>query len=101
MRIQEGLWDSANFRQVGMKEDGRSVGGDGSAVDHVVSALSNSAWPMLVGGVQVKNDEQRKWMKTRLCDIYELTGFATAVYPSPTLYTFFGLECNVNFIDSS
>jgi hypothetical protein len=79
MRIQEGLWDSANFRKVKAEEDGRKVGGDGSAVDHVVSALSNSAWPMLVGGVQVRSEEQRKWMKKRLCDIYELSGFATAV----------------------
>jgi hypothetical protein len=82
MRIQEGLWDTFNFRHVGVEEDGRTVGGDGRAVDHVVSALSNSAWPMLVGGVQVKDDGQRKWMKTRLCDIYELSGFATAVSPS-------------------
>lgn len=80
MRIQEGFWDTANFRKVREKEDGRSVGGDGSAVDHVVSALSNSAWPMLVGGVQVRDEEQRKWMKKRLCDIFELSGFATAVY---------------------
>ena len=79
MRIQEGLWDSKNFRPVDGQEDGRSVGGDGSAVDHVVSALSNSAWPMLVGGVQVREERQRTWMKKRLCDIYELSGFATAV----------------------
>jgi hypothetical protein len=79
MRIQEGLWDSKNFRPVDGKEDGRSVGGDGSAVDHVVSALSNCAWPMVVGGNQVRDEKQRKWMKKRLCDIYELSGFATAV----------------------
>jgi hypothetical protein len=79
MRIQEGLWDSANFRNVDTQEDGRTVGGEGRTVDHVVSALSNSAWPMLVGGVQVRDDRQRKWLKTRLCDIYELSGFATAV----------------------
>jgi hypothetical protein len=79
MRIQEGLWDSINFRDVDTQEDGRTVGGEGRTVDHVVSALSNSAWPMLVGGVQIKDERQRKWMKTRLCDIYELSGFATAV----------------------
>jgi len=89
MRIQEGLWDTANFRHVGNEEDGRTVGGDGRTVDHVVSALSNSAWPMLVGGVQVREEGQRKWMKTRLCDIYELSGFATAVLSPhfPVLWT--------------
>ena len=85
MRIQEGLWDSKNFRPVRGKEDGRIVGGDGSAVDHVVSALSNSAWPMLVGGSQVRDEGQREWMKKRLCDIYELSGFATAVLPPTQL----------------
>jgi hypothetical protein len=79
MRIQEGLWDSKNFRPVAGKEDGRSVGGDGSSVDHVISGLSNSAWPMLVGGSQVRDEGQREWIKKRLCDIYELSGFATAV----------------------
>jgi hypothetical protein len=84
MRIQEGLWDSANFRHVKEGEDGRAVGGDGRAMDHVISALANCAWPMFVGGVQVRDDAQRNWMKTRLCDIYELSGFATAVFP-PTI----------------
>jgi hypothetical protein len=82
MRIQEGLWDSANFRIMTRTEDGRTVGGDGRTVDHVVSALSNSAWPMFVGGVQVRDEGQRIWLKTRLCDIYELSGFATAVFPT-------------------
>lgn len=85
MRTQEGLWDSKNFRHVGQEEDGRTVGGDGRAVDHVVSALSNCAWPMLVGGVQVRVEEQQRWMKKRLCDIYELSGFATAVLPPSPL----------------
>jgi len=83
MRTQEGFWDSKNFRQVGEREDGRTVGGDGRVADHVISALSNSAWPMLVGGVQVRQEEQQQWMKKRLCDIYELSGFATAVPSSP------------------
>jgi hypothetical protein len=78
MRIQEGLWDTSNFH-VEKEQDGRSIAGDGRTVDFVVSALSNSAWPMLVAGVQVKNIQQRIWMKKRLCDIYELSGFATAV----------------------
>lgn len=82
MRIQEGLWDSKNFRTMTISEDGRSVGGEGRTVDFVVSALSNSAWPMLVGGMQVRDEMQRKWLKTRLCDIYELSGFATAVFLS-------------------
>jgi hypothetical protein len=81
MRIQEGLWDTANFQHVGTEEDGRAVAGAGRTVDFVVSALSNSAWPMLVAGVQVKDEKQRIWMKKRLCDIYELSGFATAVSP--------------------
>lgn len=79
MRIQEGLWDSGNFRIMTTTEDGRGVGGQGRTVDHVVSALSNSAWPMLVGGVQVRDEMQRTYLKTRLCDIYEISGFATAV----------------------
>jgi hypothetical protein len=79
MRIQEGLWDSSNFKFVKAEEDGRTVGGDGRAMDHVVSCLSNSAWPMLVAGVQVRDEGQRKWLKKRLGDIYEITGFATAV----------------------
>ena len=83
MRTQEGFWDSENFRHVGEGEDGRTVGGDGRTVDHVVSALSNSAWPMLVGGMQVRQEEQQRWMKKRLCDIYELSGFATAVRTPP------------------
>ena len=81
MRIQEGLWDNANFPRVKEGEDGRTVGGDGRTKDHVISALSNCAWPMLVGGVQVRDENQRKWMMARLCDIYELSGFATAVFP--------------------
>jgi hypothetical protein len=80
-RTQEGLWERKNFRHVGEREDGRTVGGDGRAVDHAVSALTNCAWPMLVGGVQVRVEEQQRWMKKRLCDIYELSGFATAVRP--------------------
>jgi hypothetical protein len=79
MRIQEGLWDPANFPQVGAGEDGLLSRGIGVPVDHVVSALCNCAWPILVGGVQVRDEGQRRWIKERLCDIYELSGFATAV----------------------
>lgn len=88
MRIQEGFWDTKNFKDVEIQEDGRKVGKEGRTKDFVVSSLSNSAWPMLVGGVQVKDDGQRKWLKTRLCDIYELSGFATAVLP---------LSCKIDY----
>jgi hypothetical protein len=81
MRTQEGFWDTRNFKDVVLQEDGRKVGKEGRTKDFVVSSLSNCAWPMLVGGVQVRDEGQRKWLKTRLCDIYELSGFATAVYP--------------------
>jgi hypothetical protein len=80
MRIQEGLWSPANFRRVGPAEGGHLARGIGVPVDHVVSALCNCAWPMLVGGVQVRDEGQRRWIKEKLCDIYELSGFATAVH---------------------
>jgi hypothetical protein len=79
MRIQEGLWESKNFAPRRESEPGREVAGEGRTRTHVVSALSNCAWPMFVAGVQVRDEGQRHWLKTRLCDIYELMGFATAV----------------------
>ena len=91
MRIQEGFWDTLNFKDVSLQEDGRTVGKEGRTKDFVVSSLSNCAWPMLVGGVQVRDEGQRKWLKTRLCDIYELSGFATAVYPEPFFILLFSL----------
>lgn len=81
MRIQEGLWSPSNFRQGTSGE--AMVVGFGVPIDHVVSALCNCAWPMLVGGVQVRDEGQRRWIKDKLCDIYELSGFATAVSPHP------------------
>src|SRR5438477_5446905 len=91
MRIQEGFWDTLNFKDVSLQEDGRTVGKEGRTKDFVVSSLSNCAWPMLVGGVQVRDEGQRKWLKMRLCDIYELSGFATAVYPEPFFILLFSL----------
>ena len=78
MRIQEGLWNPGNFRQ-GTPGD-VMITGMGVPADHVVSGLCNCAWPMLVGGVQVRDEGQRRWIKGKLCDIYELSGFATAVF---------------------
>ena len=85
MRIQEGFWCPANFRPLRPGEAAPTFRGMGVPVDHVVSALCNCAWPMLVGGVQVRDERQRGWIKEKLCDIYELSGFATAVCNHSTL----------------
>jgi Fungal specific transcription factor domain len=79
VNIAEGFWDPGFFNNLDAYEDGRNV--VSKASDYVVSALCNCAWPFFVAGAQVKDSEQRKFMANRLIEIYELSGFATAVTP--------------------